>query len=127
MRRLTALAALPLLALAGAGQSPRPDPRPDHAPPVYPSRSEYFQPVCACACPALVPARQQDTRVAALIIDSVRNLGSDNTARVLSALATNPTIRPETELLIVEAAKNLGSEARTGVLVSLAKTPRTAR
>lgn len=68
--------------------------------------------------------RAQDPRVAGGIIDHAATLGSDARLNIYLALASNPSIAPDTELRLLAAARTLGSDAREALLVRLATSPR---
>lgn len=70
--------------------------------------------------------RPQDPRVTSRLIEEAAALGSDTArARVLIAVAQNPTITPEAELRLMDELHKLNSrEQRANLLVAIASTLR---
>ncbi|GAB4384338.1 MAG: hypothetical protein Kow0022_06580 [Phycisphaerales bacterium] len=70
--------------------------------------------------------RPQDARVTSRLIEEAAALGSDTArARVLIAVAQNPTITPEAELRLMDELHKLNSrEQRANLLVAIASTLR---
>lgn len=111
-----ALAALPLVTL-GSGTAPEPRGPVCEISPFDP------QPVLVDVS---VDLRPQEPRVTERLIAEAASIGSDSSrARVLIALAQNPTLTTESELRLIEEARKLGSyESRRELLIAVGSTVR---
>lgn len=117
MRIWAALAAVPVLAIASADGPPIPR--------EFSCEISTIEPRAILA-DVVADLRPQDPRVTSRLIEEASSLGSDTArARVLIAVAQNPTIPPEAELRLMDELHKLGSrEQRANLLVAIASTLR---